>query len=157
MYENCVHQQPNAADCFICGRENEHGLKMVFFDDGESTVISRVTPNQMFQGYPGVVHGGILAAILDEVVGRVVMAKDHHRFMMTVNLTVKYRLPVTVGEELLAVGEAQRIKSKIGHATGKILLADGSVACEASLTLAQMPKEIATEDRVSRLNWKVCV
>ncbi|MBT8115004.1 MAG: PaaI family thioesterase, partial [Arenicella sp.] len=84
-------KQPNASMCFVCGRANPIGLHMHFYDNDEDTVSSTFTPDERYQGYPEIVHGGILASILDEVVGRVAMIGDHHRFMMTVSLNVKYR------------------------------------------------------------------
>ena len=62
-----------------------------FYDNGENEVFSEYTVAEEYQSYPGVVHGGIVAAMLDEVVGRVAMIDDHHHFMMSVKLEVKYR------------------------------------------------------------------
>jgi len=141
--------------CYVCGRDNPIGLGMQFYDDGKDMVESMVTPGDQFQGYPGVLHGGVAAAILDEVVGRSVMAGDHHRFMMTVNMTVQYRCPVPMGQEITAVGKVVRLKSRIAKAEGQIILPDGVVACEAQLTLANMPTELADEARIESLNWWV--
>lgn len=141
--------------CYICGRDNPAGLGMSFYDDGKSMVKSVVTPADHFQGYPGVLHGGVAAAMLDEVVGRSMMSGDHHHFMMTVNMTVQYRHPVPMGVELTAIGQVLKLKGRIGKAEGKIVLPDGTVACEAQLTLADMPKAIASEDRLELLDWFV--
>lgn len=155
MTENCTNQQPNASMCYICGRDNPIGLKMTFFDDGQDMVTSKVTPADHFQGYPGVLHGGVVASILDEVVGRSVMAGDHHRFMMTVNMTVQYRHPVPMGIELTAVGRVLRLKGRIAKAEGQLLLPDETIACEAQLTLANMPSELADEQRLGSLDWRL--
>jgi uncharacterized protein (TIGR00369 family) len=128
---------------------------MSFYDDGISMVKSIVQPADHFQGYPGVLHGGVAAAILDEVVGRSMMAGDHHHFMMTVNMTVQYRHPIPMGDELTVVGQVLKLKGRIGKAEGKIMLPDGTVACEAQLTLADMPKALASEDRLGLLDWFV--
>ena len=100
-------------------------------------------------------HGGVIASILDEVVGRSIMAGDHHRFMMTVNLAVQYRHPVPLNVELTAIGRVERLKGRIGKATGQLLLPDGTVACEAQLTLAKMPSKMADEQRLASLEWRV--
>jgi uncharacterized protein (TIGR00369 family) len=141
--------------CYICGRDNPAGLGMTFYDDGQGTVKSIVTPAEQFQGYPGVLHGGVVAAILDEVVGRSTMSGDHHRFMMTVNMTVQYRHPVPMGEELTAIGKVVKLKGRIGKAEGQIILPDGTIACEAQLVLANMPEQIADETRIAALDWRV--
>lgn len=155
MTENPSNKQPNANMCFVCGRANPAGLHMQFYDNGEDTVSATFTPDERYQGYPEIVHGGILASILDEVVGRVAMIGDHHRFMMTVSLKVQYRHPVEVGTRLLAEGKVIRIRGRIGKAEGKIYLPDGTVACDAELTLADMPAEIATQSRLQALEWRV--
>ncbi len=155
MSENCIHKQPSASMCYICGRDNPAGLGMSFYEDGAGMVKSVVTPAEHFQGYPGVLHGGVAAAILDEVVGRSVMSGDHHRFMMTVNMTVQYRHPVPIGEELTAIGRVVKLKGRIGKAEGQIVLPDGTIACEAQLTLANMPSEIASESRLAALDWRI--
>ncbi|MCP4428707.1 MAG: hypothetical protein GY803_29830, partial [Chloroflexi bacterium] len=87
--KTAVYRQPNSDYCFVCGRKNPHGLYMTFYDDGENEVVSEYTVAEAYQGYPGVVHGGIVAAMLDEVVARVSMIGDHHHFMMSVKLEVK--------------------------------------------------------------------
>ncbi len=155
MTANCTHKQPSASMCFICGRDNPVGLKMSFYDDGADTVQSVVTPADHFQGYPGVLHGGIVASILDEVVGRSVMSGDHHRFMMTVSMNVQYRHPVPTGQALTAIGHVTRLKGRIGKAEGKIVLPDGLVACEAQLILANMPDELVDQGKLGFLDWRV--
>ena len=155
MIENCIHKQPNASMCFVCGRDNPVGLRMSFYDDGAGMVMSKVTPASHFEGYPGVLHGGIVATILDEVVGRVAMVKDHHHFMMTMKLLSKYRHPVPTGSELTAIGRAVRIGGRIGKAEGEIVLSDGTIACEAELTLADMPQELASKQRLEDIGWRV--
>ena len=53
-----------------------------------------------YQGYPGVVHGGIIASMLDEVMGRVFMEGDPPRFMVTAELKIRYKKPVPVNTPL---------------------------------------------------------
>ena len=62
-----AHRQPNSDFCFVCGRRNGRGLRMSFYDDGQQCVWSDYTVTEEYQGYPGIVHGGIIAAMLDEV------------------------------------------------------------------------------------------
>lgn len=153
MTAACTHKQPNAKQCFVCGTDNSNGLQMSFYDDNHETVCSTVTIDDRFQGYPGIVHGGILATMLDEVVGRVAMIGDHHHFMMTVNLKVQYRHPVPLNMALRVEGKVIKMRGRIGKAHGEVILADGTVACEAELTLANMPAEMASESRLAALGW----
>ena len=58
---------------------------MTFYDNGEDEVRAKQIIPAKYQGYPGIVHGGVQAAILDEIVGRVSLIEDFHRFMMSVS------------------------------------------------------------------------
>ena len=150
-----MKKQPNSEMCFVCGRKNPVGLYMQFHDNGESEVVSKFTVPEHYQGYPGIVHGGVLAAMLDEVVARVSMIGDPHHFMMSVKLAILYRHPVPVSTPLKIVGKIVRLHGRLGKAEGKIYLPDGSLACEAAMTLADIPKELLTSTNRALLNWKV--
>lgn len=142
--------------CFICGRDNPVGLYMRFYDNGENEVYSHYTVADHFQGYPGVVHGGIVAAMLDEVVGRVSVIGDHHHLMMSVKLEVKYRHPVPTETPLAVVGRIERLRGRLGKAVGELHLPDGLIAAEAAMTLADVPQEILGETLdLARLGWRV--
>ena len=148
-------KQPNSEMCFVCGRSNPVGLYMRFEDDGELEVVSNYTVPSHYQGYPGIVHGGVLAAMLDEVVARVSMIGDPHHFMMSVRLEILYRHPVPTETPLRVVGRILRLRGRLGKAEGRIILPDGTVACEAAMTLADLPQELLTRTRLNLLNWKV--
>ena len=56
-------KQPGSKHCFVCGRENPVGLKMDFYLTAPGEVQANLTVPAQYEGYPGVVHGGIVAAI----------------------------------------------------------------------------------------------
>jgi hypothetical protein len=147
--------QPNSDHCFVCGRLNPHGLHMSFFDNGVDEVYADYTVPVAYQGYPGLVHGGIVAAMLDEVVGRVAMIGDHHHFMMTVRLELKYRYPVPVETPLHLVGRVERLRGRLGKAVGEVHLPDGTIAVEAALTLADIPEGLLAGADPEALGWRV--
>jgi acyl-coenzyme A thioesterase PaaI-like protein len=150
-----MNKQPNSEMCFICGRGNPVGLYMQFYDDGDCQVFSDYTVPAHYQGYPGIVHGGVLAAMLDEVVGRVAMIGDHHHFMMSVRLEVLYRYPVPVETPLRVAGRIVRLRGRLGKAEGSITLPDGTRACESSMTLADVPAELLASAPAGLLNWRL--
>jgi len=141
--------------CFVCGRSNPVGLYMQFFDDAELAVVSDYTVPSHYQGYPGIVHGGVVAAMLDEVVARVSMIGDHHHFMMSVRLEILYRQPVPVETPLRVVGRILRLRGRLGKAEGQILLPDGTVAAESRMSLADVPEQLLASTNPKLLNWKV--
>nr|MBN1229255.1 PaaI family thioesterase [Anaerolineae bacterium] len=86
--------QPNSKYCFVCGLESPVGLKLRFTDNGVDAVRAIHMVPDKFQGYPGVVHGGVVAAMLDETGGRAVMIGNPNRFFMTAKMEIRYRQPV---------------------------------------------------------------
>lgn len=128
---------------------------MRFYDNGRDEVYADYTVSEDYQGYPGVVHGGVTASILDEVVCRVAMIEDHHHFMMSVKLEVKYRQPVPTETPLHIVGRIVRLRGRLGKAVGELKLPDGTVAAEAAMTLADVPVEVIANTDLAALGWRL--
>ena len=137
-----MNQQPNSRTCFACGMENQAGLRLRFFDNGRNEVLAAFTLTADHEGYPGIAHGGIVAAILDEVAGRTMMIGDHHRFFITAKMEIRYRQPVPVGWPLQAVGRLTRQKGRLTFAHAEIRSPDQTVLAEADLLLAGLPPAI---------------
>lgn len=149
------NKQPNSDYCFVCGRKNPRGLYMRFYDNGRDEVVSEYLVPDDFQSYPGIVHGGVVAAMLDEAVCRVAMIGDHHHFMMSVKLEVKYRHPVPTDHPLRIVGRAVRLRGRLGKAVGEIILPDGKVAAESTMTLADVPNDLLRYANLDSLGWRI--
>lgn len=129
---------------------------MTFYDNGDDEVVSEYTIDSAYQGYPGIVHGGVLAAILDEIVGRISLIEDFHQFMMSVRLDVKYRKPVPTDMPLRIVGRREQLSGRYGRARGMIYLADGTLATEASITLVRLLDDILKQGEAEHLlGWRV--
>lgn len=135
-------RQPNSSGCFICGLHNPVGLKIVFEEDHESKrVYARVTVPEVFRSYPGVVHGGIVATILDETSGRALMIHtgDINTFFATARMEVRYRQVTPTDTPLLAVGWVERAGESRARVKGELQLEDGTVlaACESLIVRPQ--------------------
>ena len=149
------NKQPNSRDCFVCGLENPHGLHLHFYDDGEGKVSAEYTVEKRFQGYPGTVHGGIIASMLDEVVGRTLMAGDPNHFFVSAKLTVRYRNAVPIGQPLKLSGWLVKDRGRTALAKAELRLPDGSIGAEAEAILVDAPFQIAEEMDLESLGWKV--
>ncbi|MFN8496735.1 MAG: PaaI family thioesterase [Anaerolineae bacterium] len=147
-----MERQPSSRMCFCCGRENPIGLHLKFDFDGER-VWTRFTPREYHQGYPGILHGGIIFSILDEVIGRVCLA--HGVWMVTAKSEIRFRQPVPLDGTLTAVGEIERRKGRLLVARGELRLADGSVGAEAEFTYVQAPDDIVERWQAEQVYWKV--
>lgn len=148
-------KQPNSKHCFVCGRENPYGLKLNFYETTPGEVVVEYTVPEQFQGYPGVVHGGVVAAILDEVTGRVHMGGFPPRFMFTARLDVRYHKNVPVGKPLRIVGYAGKSRERTATASGKIFGPEGDLLAEAEALLVNVPDEITDQVDLEALGWKV--
>lgn len=149
------NQQPNSDYCFVCGRNNPRGLYMTFYDNGQDEVFSQYTVSEQYQGYPGLVHGGVVSAMLDEIVARVSFIHDPHHFMMSVTLQVKFRQPVPTETPLKIIGQLKRLRGRLGKAEGKIILPNGQIAAQSEMTLADLPAELTAETKLAELGWYI--
>jgi len=85
--------------CFGCGAANPRGMKLVFDRDTDRRrIVGRFRLGAEYQGGPGFIHGGIIATVLDEAMGKVCRFRDVRA--MTAELNVEYLRPVGVDEEI---------------------------------------------------------
>ncbi len=147
--------QPNSRMCFVCGLQNPIGLKARFYEDGKTTVRAEVMIPETYQGYPGVAHGGVVAALLDEAAGRALMVGAPERFMVTAQLKVRYHHPVPTGQMLLLIAQPLRIGSRMARARAELRMRDGTLCAEAEAILVNVPPEIQTTFDSERPFWRV--
>jgi hypothetical protein len=108
--------------CFACGMKNPLGLQLKFYLDGER-LCTRVAPQDHWQGYHGVLHGGLQATILDDLM-------NNHLFRVqrvwtaTAELKVRYRQRVPLDQDLLFYSELAGGHSKIWEVRGACVLAE---------------------------------
>ena len=151
------NRQPSSRSCFVCGRENPVGLKVRWDQHPEAGEIrGTVTVPEHFNGYPGVTHGGIVAALLDETGGRtILMDGGFEDLMVTAKLEVVYRRPTPTGVPLLAVGRLTRRSETRAEAEAELRLPDGTVSARATVLLARPPDAIVERWAEERGNWRV--
>jgi acyl-coenzyme A thioesterase PaaI-like protein len=125
--------------CMVCGRDNPWSLKARFYELDGAELLGIFQPLEAHQSYPARLHGGISSAILDETIGRACGIKDPDTFGVTVELTVKFRKPVPLDGEVRAIARLTRDSKRLFEGTGEIVLADGTVAVEASGRYMKMP------------------
>jgi len=115
-----------------------------------------VTFPEHFNGYPGVTHGGIVAAVLDETAGRtVLMDGGFEDLMVTAKLEVVYRRPTPTGVPLEVVGRLLRRFGTRAEAKTELHLPDGTVAARDTVLLARPPAEITERWEAEREHWRV--
>jgi acyl-coenzyme A thioesterase PaaI-like protein len=151
-------KQPNSRMCLICGLENPIGLHLHIYETEPGVVETTYTAPDHFQGYPGVLHGGIVAAIIDEISGRAHMGNDplNPRFMFTAKLEVKYRKNVPIGKPLKIVGRAGKSKTRSAEAWAGIYdAATDELLAEGTTLLIDVPADQLDKSRLNELGWAV--
>jgi uncharacterized protein (TIGR00369 family) len=99
--------------CFVCGDDNESGLKVKFLEEN-GKVKAEYVASDKFQGYKDILHGGIISALLDEVMVKAVLAKGV--LAVTCEMSVEFKQPVKTGEKLFLEGEI--VSARGGSAYG---------------------------------------
>jgi acyl-coenzyme A thioesterase PaaI-like protein len=148
-------QQPNSAMCFGCGMKNVAGLRIRFFNDGPNACRATVVLEDQHQGYPGIAHGGIVATMLDEAMGRAPMSGNPNRFMFTAKMEIRYRQSVPIQQPVTLSGRLVKDRGRMALAEAEVRLEDGSIAAEASATLMEIPREELAKMDFALVDWKV--
>ena len=119
--------------CFACGKENPIGLQLVFREQGECYTTT-FTPRPEHQGYDGIMHGGLVSTILDEVMARYIYAKGFNA--VTARLDIRFRKPTPIGQELTATAKVAGKRGNMYELVGEITLPDGTVTAQGKATVA---------------------
>lgn len=123
---------PHSPGCLVCGRNNPHGLKLYLHVD-EQTGHVRVDfiPRQEHVGFEGMIHGGVLATVLDEAMVWAATWRGR-RFCVCGELTVRFRQSVHVGQSLIVMAQVDYSRPKLIETTGKILDTSNSLIATAN-------------------------
>ncbi|HEX9457238.1 MAG TPA: PaaI family thioesterase [Candidatus Acidoferrum sp.] len=118
---------PNPVNkCFGCGGDNAGGMKLTFDQDNKNRrIVGRFVLGERYQGGGGFAHGGIIAVLLDEAMGKVCRFREVRA--VTAELTVEYLKPVKVQHEIIVEGRETEQKGRNIFMTGEIRDADGLV------------------------------
>jgi acyl-coenzyme A thioesterase PaaI-like protein len=127
--------------CFACGQRNETGLQLTFRREGDR-ILADYRPAERFQGFPGVLHGGVLATMLDETMSRT--GAMRRQWLMTGKLDIRFRRPAPVDQPLRVWGEIVRERTGAVDAVGAVELQDGTVLAEARGMFLRLPDDLAS-------------
>ncbi len=140
--------------CFVCGENNDFGLHAKFFETDAKELVALINPSDQHQGYPGRMHGGIAATILDEVIARsITVGKDEQLWGVTLELKTKFRKAVPLGEELKVVGRVTCETNRSFEGTGEIILPNGDIAVSAEGKYLKVNIEKLAGDTFKNDDW----
>lgn len=156
MRYKVTRKQPNSKMCLVCGLQNEFGLYTSFYELENGELLAIFKPREEHQSYPGRLHGGIISTILDETIGRAIMVSHAHKYWgVTVEISVRFRKPVPLDQELRVIGRITRDSKRVFEGTGEILLPDGSIAAEAKGKYMKLPLEQIADFNEGEQNWEI--
>jgi acyl-coenzyme A thioesterase PaaI-like protein len=135
----------NEGFCFGCGCNNPIGLKLKFTRDGDS-LRTEFTPDKAHQGWPGLLHGGILGCLLDEAMSNVAYATGNT--CLTASITIRLKQPVEVESPLVITAWITRRRKKLIETSGRVCLKDGTVIAESSAKQFIAENEAGQPDKV---------
>src|SRR5260370_14218172 len=106
--------------CFACGQHNPEGMRLKFtLDEERQTFVCKFHLGKRYTGPPGHCHGGIIATILDDAMGKV--NKLHHVIALTKEMTIEYLKPVPLHKPLHVEGREGSVKGRIHINAAEIL------------------------------------
>jgi len=122
-----VRLEPNPANrCFGCGGANAGGMKLTFEQDNVNRkIVGRFVLGERYQGGGGFAHGGIIALLLDEAMGKVCRFREVRA--VTAELTVEYLKPLNVESEIVVEGYETEMRGRNLFMTGEIRNESGDV------------------------------
>jgi acyl-coenzyme A thioesterase PaaI-like protein len=122
--------KPRLADdrrCFACGPDNPSGLRMTF-DYGDGTAKSRVAPRREFGGWSDIMHGGIVATLLDEAMAHAAIAAGERA--VTARIEVRFRKAVPTDAPLVVEGKVQGRRGRVMDMESTLRGEDGTLYAE---------------------------
>jgi uncharacterized protein (TIGR00369 family) len=122
-----IRLEPNPSNkCFGCGGDNAGGMKLTFEQDNVNRkIVGRFVLGERYQGGGGFAHGGIIATLLDEAMGKVCRFREVRA--VTAELTVEYLKPINVQSEIVVEGCETEQKGRNLFMTGEIRNGVGEV------------------------------
>jgi len=119
--------------CFACGKDNPIGLRLIFIEKGDN-YITTFTAGPQHQGYDGIMHGGLVSTLLDEVMAGYLHAKGFNA--VTARLDIRFRQPTPIGQTLNVIAKITGKRGNMYEVVGEITLPDGTITAQGKATVA---------------------
>jgi len=115
------------ANCFACGPNKDGGLRLAFQEKEDGSVVGYFAADPKFEGYSGMVHGGIIATLLDSAMTHCLMKKG--LFTLTGRLSIRYSFPIRVGTVVKLEAKVLKRLHKVFFLQAKVFVEKKKAAC----------------------------
>ena len=116
--------------CFGCAPDHPIGFRLAF-EREDDAVVTRFTPTERYQGPPGIMHGGLVATLADEI-GAWALIVLLEKFGFTAEMSGKLDKPLRIGREVIGRGRIERPGSRVVSVSVE-LEQDGAIVYRGSL------------------------
>ncbi len=142
--------------CFVCGLDNSFGLKSRFYELESGELLAMFRPEEQHQGYPGRLHGGLAATILDETIGRSIMISTSDTIWgVTVEFSMRLKKPVPMDGEIRVLARTISENRRFFEGSGEILLPGGGIAIQATGRYMKVDIEKIADFDLEEQQWGV--
>ncbi len=130
-------------NCFGCGAHNRIGMRLRFFLDEESAAVASLRFARRFQGPHGFVHGGVIAAVLDEAMSKAIHASAHGARIMalTRQMETEYLRPTALGAALTLRGRQERVEGRKHFCSATLADSEGRVLARGKALFIAVARE----------------
>ena len=120
-------------NCFVCGKNNPNGLRLSFeIDKEKQTLKTTFIASPTYQGWDGIVHGGILSTLLDEAMANLVYELGYQA--VTASIEIRFKKPAPILEPLLVYGEVTEVSKRLIRAKAHIAQENGAILATGKST-----------------------
>lgn len=147
-------KQNISGQCLVCGVNNPSSLRTRFYELENGMLAGITTPHWEHQSYPERVHGGIISALLDEVIGRAINITEPNTWAVTTNLEVKFMKPVPYDVRLVALAKITQVNRKLFSGEAELILPNGDVAATGKAKYFKQNLGVITEADNNEFGWR---
>lgn len=151
-------KQANAHDCIICGIDNPYGLHASFYEMEDDSVIALFRYQFHHQSYPQRVHGGMICALCDELIGRTIWVKQPYSYGCTLKLDMEYHKGVPYNQDLIARAYLEKENALSWRGVAEVKDKEGNLLARCHAQYMRLSKkQISPDENVTDEDLNIMV